>query len=148
MSDVVIRVRVGQLTRFRIRVNRSEAEVPDVIWSTLFVQQHVPICPTDSTAVEVIDHRASVRFAQSPGGNVLRLEGIDCSFSEEQLFIGESLVYELDVVEHLVAAAPWLVPVKADAPHVLGGFGIFQDGADSLIDEIAVVIPGDDVLST
>src|SRR5438034_6249127 len=37
VADVVIRVGVDQLTGFRIRVNRGEAEVPDVIRPTLFV---------------------------------------------------------------------------------------------------------------
>ena len=148
MADVVVRVRVNQLTGFRIRVDRCKAEVPDVIRPAGFVQQYVPVRPADSTAVEVIDHRASIRFAQSPGGDVLSLEGIDGSFSEEKVLVRESLVHELDVVEHLIATAPWLVPVIPDAPYILGGFGVLQDGADSLIDEIAVVVPGDDLLVT
>ena len=146
VSDVVIRVRVNQLARLRIGVNRGEAEILDVIRPASFIQQYVPVRPADSAAVEVIDHRASVQFAQFPVLELFGIEGIGAAFGEDQVLVGKGLVHELDVVEHRVAAAPWLVPVITNAPHILRGFGVRQDRAGPLIDEIAVVIPGDDLL--
>src|SRR5450759_2588552 len=57
-------------------------------------------------------------------------------------------MHELDVVEHLVATAPRLVPVKTNAPYILGRFGVGEDGAGSLVDEVTVMIPGNDLLVT
>ena len=54
MSNVEIRVCVGQLICFRIGVNGGEAEIPDMIWPTHFIQQYVPVGPADGTIVEVI----------------------------------------------------------------------------------------------
>src|SRR4030095_3031390 len=60
MSDVVVRIGVGQLPRFGVRMNGSEAEIADVIWTTLLIQKHVPVCPADGATIEVIDHRTAI----------------------------------------------------------------------------------------
>ena len=97
-------------------MNGGEAEIADVIWPTLLVEQDVPVSPAHSTAIEVVDHRVPVGFAESPGADLGRLERIRSSLGKEQRLIGESLVYELDVVEHHLAAAPGFVPMKGDSP--------------------------------
>src|SRR6476660_7642523 len=55
-------------------------------------------------------------------------------------------MHELDVIEHLVAAAPWLIPVITNAPYILSGFGVSQDGGGPLVDQVTVVIPGNYLL--
>ena len=40
----------------RISMNRCEAEIFDVIEPAGLIQQNIPIGPTDSAAVEVVDH--------------------------------------------------------------------------------------------
>src|SRR6185436_3652112 len=62
------------------------------------------------------------------------------------MLIRERLVNQPDVVKHWLAAAPGLIPVITDAPHKLRRFWISQDSAGSLIDEVAIVIPGNDLL--
>ena len=63
VSDVVVGVCVDQLAGARIGMNRSEAEVLDVIRPAGFIQQNVPIGPADRAAVEVVDHRTPVQLA-------------------------------------------------------------------------------------
>src|SRR5689334_9753234 len=53
--------------------------------------------------------------------------------------------HEPNVVEHHASAAPRLVPMEADAPDVLRSLWISENRADALVDEIAVVVPGDDL---
>src|SRR6266403_1259796 len=57
-------------------------------------------------------------------------------------------MHELDVIEHRLAAAPWLIPVKTNAPYVPRGIGIRKDRACSLVDEVTIVIPGNYLLIT
>jgi hypothetical protein len=55
--------------------------------------------------------------------------------------------HELDVVKHRLAATPRLVPVITDTPNVLRRFRIVEDRPRALVDEIAIVVPHDDLLS-
>src|SRR4051812_15124445 len=55
---------------------------------------------------------------------------------------------ELDVIEHRLAAAPRLVPVKPYAPDITRSLRVSEDGSGSLIDEITIVIPGNYLLIT
>src|SRR6187200_2856944 len=108
MSDVVVRVCVDQLTRFRIGVNRGKAEILDMIWPAILVEQYVPVRPAYGTVVEVVDHGPRVLFAESPVVDVVGLERIDSAFREQKVLAGEGLVHQPDVVEHLLATTPWL----------------------------------------
>src|SRR5205814_1617198 len=78
----------------------------------------------------------------------LSIEGITAAFGEDQVFIRERLMLGLDVIEHLVAAAPWLIPVITNAPYIPGGFGVSKDGGGSLVDEVTIVIPNNYLLIT
>src|SRR5512145_2260773 len=62
------------------------------------------------------------------------------------MLVREGLVHESHVVKHRVTAAPWLVPVKTNAPNVLCRFRIGQDRPRSLINQIAVMVPDNDFL--
>src|SRR4029079_3954484 len=99
----------------------------------------------NGAVVEVVDHRTPVRFAQPPVLEISGLERTEAAFGEDQVLPRECLAHERNVVEHLITAAPRLVPVEADAPHVLRGFRVGEDGTDPLVDEIAVMVPDDDL---
>src|SRR5215218_2581892 len=105
---------------------RREAEVLHVIRSTRFVQQNVPIGPADGAAVEVVDHRTSVHLTQGPILEPFRLERVSTALGENQVLVGERFAYEPDVVKHRLAAAPRLVPVISNTPHVLRSFWIVE----------------------
>src|ERR1051326_5564108 len=129
-------------------MNRGEAEVLNMIWPTRFIQQYIPIRPADCTIVEVINHRMPVLLTQSPILQFLSVEGIRAAFSEEQVFIREGFMHEPDVIEHRLAAAPWLIPVIADPPDIPRSFRVSEDYLGSLVNEITVVVPGNDLLIT
>src|SRR5947207_12343856 len=79
---------------------------------------------------------------------LLNIEGIAAALSEDQVFTGERLMYQLHIIVHRFAATPWLIPVIANAPYKPGGFGVGQNSAGSLVDEVTVVIPGNYLLIT
>src|SRR5882724_2292173 len=76
----------------------------------------------------------------------LRIERVNAAFREDQVLIGKGFVNQPDVIEHRLAAAPGLIPVITNTPHKLRRLWISQDGAGSLVDEIAIMIPGNDLL--
>ena len=79
--------------------------------------------------------RANPDWAAKLGYDAAALADLDFRFAHEP-----------HIVEHHRAAAPWLVPVISDAPHILRGFGIIENCADALKDQVTVVIPCDDLL--
>src|ERR1700752_2547056 len=62
------------------------------------------------------------------------------------MLIRKDLVDQPHVIKHRIAAAPRLVPVKTNAPDKLRRPRGGKQRAGSLIDQIAIVIPGDDLL--
>jgi hypothetical protein len=55
VSNIVIRVCVDKLARFRIGVNWGKAEILDVIWSANLIEQYIPVRPSHRTTVEIIE---------------------------------------------------------------------------------------------
>src|ERR1043165_7398843 len=125
-----------------------EKEVLDMIRTHTFVQQNVPVSPTNRAVVEVVNHRPPILLTKLPLSDSLRIECIDTALGEDQMLLRKDLVNQTDVVEHRIAATPRLVPVITDAPDRLRRLRIGKEGTDSLIDQIAIVIPGDDLLIT
>src|SRR5262245_18557231 len=64
------------------------------------------------------------------------------------MFLRKRFAHELHVVEHRLTTAPGLVPVITDAPNVLCGFWIGQDCPGSLVDQVAIVVPHNNLLRT
>src|ERR1044071_10466817 len=62
------------------------------------------------------------------------------------MLVRKRFIDQPDVIKHRIATAPRLVPVKTNAPDKLRLLRIGKQRADSLIDQIAIVIPGDDLL--
>src|ERR1044072_5406905 len=62
------------------------------------------------------------------------------------MLVRKGLIDQSNVVKHGVATTPRLIPVITDTPHKLRRLRIGEQCADSLIDQIAIVIPGDDLL--
>ena len=62
------------------------------------------------------------------------------AFGEQQLFVGPSVVDQLDMVEVV-----FTIPMETGAPDVLGGLRIGIDRAGTLHQEVAVVVPDHDL---
>ena len=144
VADVVEGVGVDEAARTRVCVERGEAEVADVIRAAGLVQKDVPVSPGRRAVVEVVNHRVAVVLAELPIVHSLHVESVVAAFGEDERLVWEGLVHEPDVVVHRFAAAPGFVPVIGDAPDVARGFGVCEDRAGALIDEVAVMIPGED----
>ena len=132
----VIRIHVIQPAGAGVGVDGREAEVPDVIRPAFFVQQHVPVSPAHHPVVEIVDHGFAVEFAPFPVIDSGHIERAVAAFGEHQVGIGESLLDLPDILEVIAH-----VPMAGDAPDVLGGVGIGQDGAGALIQHAPVVVP-------
>src|SRR6185295_2054464 len=85
----------------------------------------------------------AVLFPQFPILKSLWIERVRTAFSEDKILVRERLMHQLDVIEHRVAAGPRLIPMKTNSPDEPRGSGIRQDCACSLINQVAVVVPGD-----
>src|ERR1700752_2734490 len=123
-----------------------KTKICDVVWATSFIEQDIPICPAHSAAVEVVNHRAAVLFTKLPFSNPLCIERVDATLREYEVLFRKGLINQTDVVEHRIATAPRFIPVITDSPNKTRGLGISQKRADSLVNEIAIVIPRDDLL--
>src|SRR5262249_55094062 len=117
-----------------------------MIRTAAFIQQNVPVRPADTPIIEIVNHRAAVAFSKLPLSQTLVVEYIDAPFRKDQRLAGKRFMDQLDVVEHRLAAAPGLIPVITNAPDKPGSLGIAEDGAGALIDKIAIVVPGNDLL--
>src|SRR6185503_18657702 len=62
------------------------------------------------------------------------------------MLVRKRLIDQPNVVKHRIATTPRLVPMKTNAPDKLRRLRIGKQRADSLIDQIAIVIPGNDLL--
>src|SRR5262252_2767188 len=123
-------------------MDRRKAEVADVIRTTSFIQENIPVGPAHSAVVEIVNHRPAVLFAKLPIGQSLAVEYVNTTFSEDQRHVGKRLMDKSDVLKHRLTSAPGLIPVKTDAPNKPGGFWIAEDGTGALEDEVAIVVPG------
>lgn len=85
VANVVVSRRVDQLTVLGITVDGCEAEITYVIGATALVEQNVPICPTDSAIVKVIDLH---KVGWTPGDGVQHQGAtgrLYCFFDERDL---------------------------------------------------------------
>src|SRR5439155_344409 len=73
---------------------------------------------------------------------------VDKGSRKQRVLVREILMYELDVIEHRLAAAPRLVPVITNSPNVLRCFRVGQDSAGPLVNEVSIVIPDNYFLIT
>src|ERR1044072_8344934 len=93
-----------------------ETEVLDMIRTTTFVEQNIPISPTNRAVVEVVNHRPPILLTKLPLSDSLRIECIDTALGKDQMLLRKDLMDQPHVVEHRIAAAPRLVPRITDAP--------------------------------
>jgi hypothetical protein len=145
VADVVVGRRVDQRPGGGIGVDRREAEVADVVRAAVLVQQDIPVGPGNGAAVEIVDHGLAVFLAIGPVLVALGREFLDRGLGQQQLLVRVGAADFGDVAVHGLAASPGFVPVEADAPDVFGGTWIVQDGARPVGDQVAVVVPGDDL---
>src|SRR5689334_21918058 len=124
----------------------SETEVLDVIWAPSLVEQNIPVSPTNCAVVKVVNHRPAILFTKLPLSDSLRIECVDTTFRKDQMLVRKRLIDQPDVIKHRIATALRLVPVETNAPDKLRRLRIGKQRTDSLIDPIAIVIPGDDLL--
>ena len=123
----------------------SEAEIFDMVGAAGFVEQDVPVGPGHGAVVEVVNHVFAVLFAPGPLIEGFPAERVVAGFGEEQVFARERFSHPFHIVI-LPAAVPDFIPVKSDAPDISGGFFIAQQGVGALIEQVAVVVPGNEFL--
>src|SRR5580692_5862363 len=147
MSDIVIGVRVDQLTGLGIGMDGSKAEILHMIGAALLIEEHIPIRPSRRPIIEIIDHGAAISFSQLPALQAVPtiMESVT-SFGQHQVLIRKGFMDPLNVLIHLPASAPVLIPVKPHAPGIFSGLRIAQYSTGLLIQQVAVMIPYDDLL--
>src|SRR2546425_656042 len=64
---------------------------------------------------------------------------------KEDVFVGIQPVHQRHVAVHLLPTRPVFIPVEADPPGVFRGRRILEDRQRPLDDEVAVMVPHDDV---
>lgn len=146
MPDVVVRRREDERIVLGVGVNGGKTEVLHVVGPTGFIKEDVPVGPPHSAAVEVIDHRVAVAFSVRPAFVMHRIKPLLAPFREQELLVGVGLFDELEILVLRVAAGPGFVPMEAGAPGVLRCVGVVENGVGAVRDEIAVVVPNDDLL--
>ena len=146
MPDVVVRRREDERVVLGVGVNGGKTEVLYVVGPAGFVEKDVPVGPPHGAAVEVIDHGVAVAFRVRPALVMRRIKTFLTSFREQELLVGVGLFDELEVLVLGVAAGPGFVPVKAGSPSVLRGVGVVENGVRTVGDEVAIVVPNDNLL--
>src|ERR1041385_3747685 len=105
-------------------MDRCETEIVYVIRPAGFIQQNVPVGPSDGAVIQVMDHRATVLFAQLPIMEPLCVEDIYAAFGKDQRLVRKSFMHQPNIIEHWVTTTPGLVPVITDAPDKPRGFRV------------------------
>ena len=122
-----------------------KTEIPDMVWTSGLVQQNVPVRPTGSPPVEVIDHGLSVALRIRPILILRRIKSFIAPFGKHQLFVGERLFYPAEILKLRIASRPCLVSVESGPPGVFVGLGVAQNGVGPIGDQITIMIPNDNV---
>src|SRR5678816_4156950 len=71
---------------------------------------------------------------------------MDTTFGEDQVLVRKRFMNQFDVLEHRLATAPGFIPVETYTPYKFCGVRVGENSAGTLINQIAVMVPGDDVL--
>ena len=142
MPQVVVTALAHDLAAGHARVHhdRGRTEVVDVVGVAAFVEEQVPIAPRHRPVVEVVEHAAGVPLASLPGTFQVAVEILEATLGEDERLVRVGVVDALDVFK-----AVRHVPVEARSPNVLGSFGIVEDHFCALEQQVAVVVPDDDL---
>ena len=116
-----------------------------MIRTTRFIEQNIPIGPTDRTGVEIPHERTPIAFTQGPVGDAFWVKSLHATLGKQKVDAGKSFLHSAEVFKHHRAPRPCFVPVKAQAPDIGGGFRIAKQNAGTLIDQVAVMIPSDNL---
>src|ERR1017187_1364098 len=138
VSEVVIRTLENEPVVHRIGNDRRATEIANVVGAAGFIQQHVPVNPTNGPAVQVIDDLVTITLPHVPGTE-MRATFL-AAFGKDEFLIRPGFVGQLKVLKFLRA-----VPVKGRPPDIRTGFGIIVGHLDSFDEQIAVMVPYDDL---
>jgi len=145
MPDVVVAVHVMQAAVARIAMHGRKAEVLYMVRAAGLIEQDVPVDPGYGAVVEIGDHAGAVVLAPMPFVEGLPAKGVVAGFGEQQVCFGEGLGHELHVLG-CRGSCPAFIPVKTDAPDIFGRFLVGQDRGGPVIDQVAVMVPGNELL--
>src|ERR1017187_74502 len=138
VSEVIIRTLENEPVVHRVRNDRRTTEIIGVVGAAGFVQQQVPINQTNGPAVQVVDNLVAIALPHIPGTEMRA--ALLAAFGKDELLIRPGFVGQLKVLEFFRA-----VPVKGRPPDIRTGFGIIVSQLDSFDEQIAVMVPDNDL---
>ena len=122
----------------------GKAEILHVVGATVFVEQDVPIGPAHRALIEIMDHAVSVAFSIGPALVMCTVKAFLAPLSEQQFFVGERLLDQLEVFIFGCPSCPGFVLMEPCSPSIRCGDRVLKNGVGSVRDEVAVVVPNHD----
>ena len=105
-----------------------------MVWTSILIQNKVPIYPCHSPAIKIVYNGSGVTFTKVPGSYVRTI--LLASFSKNQFLIRKVIVDLLYCVKMIT-----IVPMESRTPDVFCRFRVIEHSPGSFYHNIPVMIP-------
>src|SRR5579862_3329257 len=129
-------------------MNRCKTIILFVIGTPVFIEQYIPIGPTNSSVIKVVNHASAITFTQFPSCYTINIERPIAALRKDQVLVWKCLVDPRKIIKHLAPSTPVFIPMEPNSPNIFPRLRIRQDGGSALIYQITVMVPHYNFLTT